>query len=182
MKTKLKHPDITYHVCLILFFQKENPRVWPICLPEKSNDNPNHLQFRGIKVLGYGPQDDEDLMLTAVDLNVKPLPICNEKYTVGQSNRNFWEILDSLPTKFDGGSVFCASNVATDDATCRGDSGGPATFFDGIKHRQLGVVHGSITSCDGSRFPSIFVRIDNPEVYDWIAKVTSSDLVIGKVF
>ena len=182
IENKTQTPWHNFHVCLILFFQKENPRVWPICLPEKSNDNPNHLQFRGIKVLGYGPQDDEDLMLTAVDLNVKPLPICNEKYTVGQSNRNFWEILDSLPTKFDGGSVFCASNVATDDATCRGDSGGPATFFDGIKHRQLGVVHGSITSCDGSRFPSIFVRIDNPEVYDWIAKVTSSDLVIGKVF
>ncbi len=93
-----------YCICLIFFFQKENPRVWPICLPEKSNDNPNHLQFRGIKVMGYGPQDDEDLILTSVDLNVKPLPICNEKYTVGQSNRNFWEILDSLPNKFDGGS------------------------------------------------------------------------------
>ena len=121
-------------------------------------------------------------MLTSIDLNVKPLNICNEKYTVGQSNKNFYEILDSLPTKFDGGSVFCASNIGTDDGTCRGDSGGPAVFNDGIKYKQLGVVHGSITSCDGSRFPSIFVRIDNPDVFNWISKVTSSALVIGKIF
>jgi len=49
---------VDYDIAIIevdeeILFVKENPRVWPICLPEKSDDNPNHLQFRGIKVLGY---------------------------------------------------------------------------------------------------------------------------------
>ena len=166
----------------IFFFQNDNPRIWPICLPEKSNNNANHLQFRGMKVLGYGPEDDEDLMLTSIDLNIKPIPHCNEKYTVGRSTKYFWEIEDALPNKFNGGSIFCASNVGTEAGTCRGDSGGPTLFNDGIKTHQLGVVHGSITSCDGRRFPGIFVRLDNPEVFKWLSKVTSSGLVTGKVF
>ena len=169
-------------MCIFFFLQKGNPRIWPICLPEKSNSNSNHLQFRGIKVVGYGPQDDEDLTLNSIDLTIKPIAICNAKYDVGQENRNYWEIFDSLPTKFNSGSVFCASNTGTDDGTCRGDSGGPALFSDGIKYQQLGVVHGSITSCDGSRFPSIYVRIDNPDVFNWISKVTSSASVSGKIF
>ena len=131
---------------------------------------------------GFGPQDEENLMLTAIDLNIKPIAICNSKYDVRQDNRNYWTIFDSLPNKFNNGSVFCASNFGTDDGTCRGDSGGAALFFDGIKNQQLGVVHGSITSCDGSRFPSIFVRIDNPDVFNWISKVTSSASVSGKIF
>ena len=148
----------------------------------KSNNNANHLQFWGMKVLGYGPQDDENLMLTSIDLTVKSISHCNEKYTVGRSTTYFWEIEDTLPNKFNSGSVFCASNVGTEAGTCRGDSGGPTVFDDGIKYHQLGVVHGSITSCDGSRFPGIFVRIDNPEVFDWLSKVTSSGLVTGKIF
>ena len=135
-----------------------------------------------MKVLGYGPEDDEELMLTSIDLNIKPIPHCNDKYTVGRSTRYFWEIEDALPNKFNGGSIFCASNVGTEAGTCRGDSGGPTVFNDGIKYHQLGVVHGSITSCDGSRFPGIFLRIDNPEVFDWLSKVTSSGLVTGKIF
>ena len=150
-------------------------------MPEKSNNDSDHLAFVGIKVLGFGPQDEENLMLTAIDLNIKPIAICNSKYDVRQDNRNYWTIFDSLPNKFNNGSVFCASNFGTDDGTCRGDSGGPALLFDGIKNQQLGVVHGSITSCDGSRFPSIFVRIDNPDVFNWIDNVTSSGVVKGKV-
>ena len=147
----------------------------------KSNKNANHLQFRFIKVLGYGPQDDEDLLLTSIDLNVKTTTHCNQKYTVGRSTRYFYEIEDALPNKFNGGSIFCASNDGTEAGTCRGDSGGPTLFNDGLKTHQLGVVHGSITSCDGSRFPSIFARIDNPEVFQWLSKVTSSGLVTGKI-
>ena len=133
-----------------------------------------------MKVLGYGPQDDEELMLTSIDLNIKSISYCNDQYTVGRSTKYFWEIEDALPNKFNGGSVFCASNVGTEAGTCRGDSGGPTLFNDGIKYHQLGVVHGSIRNCDGSRFPGIFVRIDNPEVFDWLSKVTSSGLVSGK--
>ena len=54
-----------------------------------------------------------------------------------------------------------------------GDSGGPALFFDGYRNQQIGVVHGNIANCDGTTYPNIFVRLDNPEVFDWITKVTT---------
>ena len=135
-----------------------------------------------MKVLGYGPRDDEELMLTSIDLNIKSISHCNDQYTVRRSTKYFRVIENALPNKFNGGSVFCASNVGTEAGTCRGDSGGPTLFNDGNKTHQLGVVHGSITSCDGRRFPGIFVRLDNPEVFKWLSKVTSSGLVTGKVF
>ena len=80
----------------------------------------NHLQFRGIKVLGYGPTNGKDLFLTSIDLEVIPIDICNERYTVVESDQDFYEIENSLPTKFENGSVFCASNYGTPDGTCQG--------------------------------------------------------------
>ena len=55
----------------------------------------------------------------------------------------------------------------------KGDSGGPATFFDGTRAIQEGLVHGNVINCDGTIYPSIFVRLSNPEVYDWITRITS---------
>ena len=52
-------------------------------------------------------------------------------------------------------------------------------------HRQIGVVHGSAASCDGSRFPGIFVRLDDPEVLNFIQREvfgTSSCKVRGNIF
>jgi hypothetical protein len=53
------------------------------------------------------------------------------------------------------------------------------------KFRQIGVVHGSAASCDGSRFPGIFVRLDDPEVLNFIQRTvfgTSSCKVRGFFF
>ena len=33
---------------------------------------------------------------------------------------------------------------------------------DGVIVTLIGVVHGAISSCDGSRYPSIFTRVNNP--------------------
>ena len=102
------------------YFQTDRANIWPVCLPEKAIMDKNHLQFRGIKVLGYGPTNDKDLFLTSIDLEVIPIDICNERYTVVESDQDFYEIENSLPTKFENGSVFCASNYGTPDGTCQG--------------------------------------------------------------
>ena len=71
-----------------------------MCLPEEPNDDSNHLVYRGIAVVGFGPQDDQDLVLTSIDLNIRQIEICNDKYTVPESEfQNYWEIEDSLPNK-----------------------------------------------------------------------------------
>ena len=30
-------------------------KIWPVCLPEETNSNQNHLYRQGISVIGYGP-------------------------------------------------------------------------------------------------------------------------------
>ena len=78
----------------------------------------------------------------------------------------------TLPNEFEDPSVFCASQEGFDFGTCKGDSGGPIRVFDDSdwKFRQIGIVHGSAASCDGSRFPGIFVRLDDPEVLNFIQR------------
>ena len=83
-----------------------------------------------------------------------------------------FNIQKALPNQFKDSSVFCANNEGFNFGSCEGDSGGPIRIFDDSdwRFRQIGVVHGSISDCDGSRFPSIFVRLDNPLVLDFIQR------------
>ena len=57
--------------------------------------------------------------------------------------------------------------------TCPGDSGGILlkqewTTDEGDIAVQQAVVRGSIRDCDGTRFPSIFNRLDNKKVIQWL--------------
>ena len=67
------------------------------------------------------------------------------------------------PKKFNHPSIFCAQKEGSNFGTCEGDSGGPFVRFDydptDPKWYQVAIVHGSGESCDGTRFPSIFVRL-----------------------
>ena len=56
-------------------------------------------------------------------------------------------------------------------STCKGDSGGPLTIEGSDdKFYQLGIVHGMVSHCGNRNFPSIFARIDDPEIYDFITE------------
>ena len=52
---------------------------------------------------------------------------------------------------------------------------------DGVAVTLIAIVHGAITSCDGSRYPSIFTRINHPSILNWIYK-TVGFLDTGKYF
>ena len=160
--------------------------IWPVCLPEETNSNQNHLYRQGIHIIGYGPMsgsaDDDRTSVTQLDLVVKKKRFCNQKYEVKSSHRNYLTIMASLPNLFNDKSVFCASNQGQDSGTCGGDSGGPVLQFDDDfedgeipKWVQIGAVHGSVANCDGSRFPSIFVRLDEPKILEWIFQLVFPD-------
>ena len=160
--------------------------IWPVCLPEETNSNQNHLYRQGISVIGYGPMsgsaDDDRTSVTQLDLVVKKKRFCNQKYDVKSIDRNYLTIMDSLPNLFNDKSVFCASNQGQESGTCGGDSGGPVLQFDDDfedgeipKWVQVGAVHGSVANCDGSRFPSIFVRLDEPKILEWIFRLVFPD-------
>ena len=58
--------------------------------------------------------------------------------------------------------------------TCPGDSGGPLltdaqgdeTFE--IVVQQIGVLHGGLEPCSHTDFPSIYTRLDEPSIYQWL--------------
>ena len=52
---------------------------------------------------------------------------------------------------------------------------------DGVIVTLIGVVHGAISSCDGSRYPSIFTRVNNPLILNWIYS-TIGFIDTGKTF
>ena len=129
-----------------------------------------------------GSADDDRTSVTQLDLVVKKKRFCNQKYEVKSSHRNYLTIMSSLPNLFDDKSVFCANNQGRDSGTCGGDSGGPVLQFDDDvgdgeipKWKQIGAVHGSVANCDGSRFPSIFVRLDEPKILEWIFQIVFPD-------
>ena len=40
-------------------FSTKYGNIWPVCIPEKTNPDRNHLSRQGITVIGYGPAPRE---------------------------------------------------------------------------------------------------------------------------
>ena len=148
--------------------------VWPICIPGQPKAESNHLDFGS--VVAYGPDGkNAPSKLTAIDLTVRSTEWCDDLYDVKRLDPKFTAIRKTLPDKFNNPSIFCAQKEGSHHGTCEGDSGGPFVRFDADpadpKWYQTAVVHGSGESCDGTRFPSIFVRLDDKDILPWIMKI-----------
>ena len=119
---------------------------------------------------------EDDEILTAQTFFGQTYKLCNEAYDVGRLAAEHEKIQTSLPRLFNVTTIFCASVPSTAAGTCPGDSGGTllkSEFIDNIgdvRSVLVGVVHGSIKECDGSRFPSIFSRMDNYDILSWVVE------------
>ena len=161
----------------IRYFQDN---IWPICIPAQPMPNFNHLYDKTGYVVAYGPNGkNAPSELTAIDLPVRRTDWCDELYDVKPLHPKFTAIRKTLPNKFNNPSIFCAQKEGSNLGTCEGDSGGPFVRFDADpadpKWYQSAVVHGSGESCDGTRFPSIFVRLDNEDILPWIMRIVFPD-------
>ena len=38
---------------------------------------------------------------------------------------------------------------------------------------QIGVVHGNVGSCGSGRYPGIYARLEDPEIFDFISRAMS---------
>jgi len=119
---------------------------------------------------------ENDAILTVETFIGEKSTLCSGLYDVSSFEAESEKIKLSLPNLFNDNSVFCARVPGSDAGTCPGDSGGSllqTQFIEDVGDSRSilrGVVHGSITPCDGTRFPSIFVRLDNHDILTWIAE------------
>ena len=156
--------------------------IWPICIPEKVRPREYHYE-KGYTLVGFGkdtsnPDTCGDFeCLKQVQLNAQRTEYCSAIYgqILSSPFDPFYELIrNTLPKNFDEeDSLICAGIPGQNAGTCPGDSGGilMKSKFDlksGLIATQQAVVHGSGANCDGMRFPSIFVRLDNSEVLPWI--------------
>ena len=169
--------------------------IWPICIPEKVRPREYHFE-KGYTLVGFGkdtsgPDTCGDFECLKQDqLNAQTTEYCSAKYgqILSAPFDPFYELIqNTLPKNFDGeDSLICAGIPGQSAGTCPGDSGGilMKSKFDlkrGMIATQQAVVHGSGANCDGMRFPSIFVRLDNPEVLTWIFENVFPDKIIVPV-
>ena len=185
------HPDYDrvlfsakYDLALVTIkgrFQFKNT-IWPICIPEEVRPRTYHYE-KGYRLVAYGkdinnPELCNDFECLKEDrLDVQKTVYCSSIYgqILNFPSDPFHEIIKkTLPKNFDEeDSLICAGILGLDAGTCPGDSGGilmRSEWFvkKGVITTQEAVVHGARSECDGERFPSIFVRLDNSEVLPWI--------------
>jgi len=154
--------------------------VWPICIPEVASDELDEWLGKGLTLAAYGENTkndvENDAILTAATFIGEKSTLCSGIYDISTFENEYEQIHTSLPRLFKDNTIFCARVPGTDAGTCPGDSGGTlltTQFIESIGDSRsviAAVVHGSIKPCDGTRFPSIFVRLDNFEILSWIIK------------
>ncbi len=65
----------------------------------------------------------------------------------------------------------CAGNHIGYEGPCIGDGGGPLMFKDSVsrKYIQIATVEGGVGQCGDADYPGIFVRLDHPLIWNFIA-------------
>ena len=159
-----------------------NKSIWPICIPDEVRPREYHYE-KGYRLVGFGkdinnPELCDDFECLKEDrLNVQTTVYCNAIYgqILSFPSDPFHDLIqNTLPKNFDEEDcLICAQIPGQNPGTCKGDSGGillKTNFYinRGRIATQQAVVHGSRANCDGERYPSIFVRLDNSEVLPWI--------------
>ena len=171
-----------YDLALVTIYGRFRFResIWPICIPEEVRPREYH-SGKGYRLVGYGKNIDNPELCNDFEclkedrLDVKPTDYCSAVYDLPPFDPFHDLIKKTLPKSFDEeDSLICAGSLPDQKSgSCPGDSGGIllSKSFDknkGFITTQQAVVHGSLQSCDATRYPNIFVRLDNSEVRPWI--------------
>ena len=143
-----------------------------ICLPQKTQDEPNCWFRQSVNLVGYGATDSD----TTNPLRTAKLDIVETSLCIDQHDKDLPEIKRSLP----GNPMIIASQLCVKDdgvkhdvqGSCAGDSGSPAIRKNHRKNafEQVAVVHGSVVNCRADIFPTILTRLDDPNIFEFIIK------------
>ena len=171
-------------------------RVHPVCLPIASSSNPNEWRNQDVDILGFSTKDKGESInrgdkLKAARMKVFNQTMCNDRLDIeknkvekciaeeGETNCDHVELLTQAKSAIPEGytrNVFCAYNSVGEEATCKGDSGGPVIAVDSEQERHvlIGTIHGAFSNCK-KYLPGIFVEVDDYSVLEFLqAKVFGS--------
>ena len=91
-------------------------------------------------------------------------------------------IKDYLPNKFLPHTL-CAGNDGGSDDECDGNSGGSLVLFNTrlFQYSLIGMSAGGVTSnCNDKDFPEVFIRLDHPEVFEFLVAKRDENLYPSK--
>ena len=79
--------------------------------------------------------------------------------------------------------LLCSIASSEELGTCPGDSGGPLIYYDqdADKNMQIGIVYGSLEECSDQNYPSLYARLDNYYILNFIRETAFGDTIDGKV-
>ena len=69
-----------------------NDKIWPVCLPDSPNSDPDHLKGDFGIVVGYGPENEDSVNLNQLRHKIEPKWICDGIYdpanvAIGNENK-----------------------------------------------------------------------------------------------
>jgi len=161
-----------------VIFTKEtiefNPKVQPICLPDKPVDYSDNREGDLVTITGWGLQKlrtmRKDWSLREAQVSVFSQKYCNFKHNI--KGGSFGALIaKDLPDLFTS-KIICAGSETGLAGTCSGDSGGPMVRFmssaDPPRYMQIGVLFGGVGQCGNKDFPNIYARLEDEEILNWI--------------
>ena len=172
-----QYPQAYNDVALIRLKEEDklsfDGKIRKLCLPKETSAEPNKWFRNQINLIGYGKtRQDSTSQLRAATMVIMPNNNCNDQLEKGIAlYRNIRISLPKNPLIMKNQLCSGISGFTGDDAgSCAGDSGSPAIIKDWTSgaYMQIGVLHGGVTQCSSKHLPSIYTRLDEPGVLEFI--------------
>ena len=159
--------------------------VYPICIPDSPNSNPDSMEGDFVTLVGYGPDTDSNkTLINKLNQRIFPQRRCAAIFDAERTStfQLSLKIKTTLPDAFRDGLI-CAGD-SSHKGTCPGDSGAPlmieefVDFVSGEKiFKVVAILHGGIEPCDNSVYPALYNRVASPENYEWILNFIQGNLL-----
>ena len=148
--------------------------IKPICLPKESGAN---REFHKVDLLGWGSNEVNGKVSDALNRAIQviyPNKHCNDSYT--RQGAFGEKVKEVVPDLFQS-HVICAGDNVSGERACRGDSGGPLQFYNPFEHSyyQVAIVHGSAGGCGNKEWPTVFVKLDDPVIWNFVTSTISGN-------